>query len=635
MPPKKLRSATLALALGATTMVAALGADTIWTIHDLDTVADAATASATGMKGKDTQASMLLSLAEALSKAGATARARVVLVKAGSMLDPPDDMSSTARQKIISDLVKLGDVTAAEALTNVDAPLPVKAKLLGALGTARAQTGDINGAHQIAGKIAGLGPASDAFGDRSGEALKNIGVALVEVGALDEALHIAGGMANKAAALQIIARAATTLCNASKSDKGSDLAERAAGNARAIAAAVDKPYLIIEPILSAAEPMIACSGLASAAAFVRSAIPPQTQDATRTALIDRLANTRQLDLALAVASPPKPDDAKGFFDYATRLKRKGDLSAATTAALEASRIIINGKDSPKGRVALGNVIDLLADLGAYDSAIAATQAVPLISYVYANQIPMNRYAYYVRIVGAAIEHKDRTNVRRLSSIAITALNAPAPNGTIRTPQLEDLVVRLARGGYRNEARPIFDQLSGLSQDTTVAPANRIPPERLAVVKAAMGDLPGALKSADDAGPIVTTPSALQILALATMHFDNPSVRPTPDQFKAAMEEAKAAMPGQVAGPKARALSAVVRELTAQDDIAGALQVVAELDVEPRDTLAPQRDWALSMIAEAQMRTGDLRGALATTLQITQGDARWRNLLRLAANQPGP
>jgi hypothetical protein len=587
-------------------------------MRDLDGVVDVAQADIAKTKGNNPQVAMLVRLAEALLRAGATARAREALVKAGPMLDPPHDfMSSLVRGNVIRKLAKLGDDSAAEALTNVDATLPIKVHLLGELGNGRAQSGNTRGALENARAIASLGSLSDpVFAEASERALKTIGIALVEAGAVDDALHIADGMPHNAAALQIVARAATKLCKESKNDKGRDLAERTARDAGAVAVPADKPFLMFEPILNAAEAITACNGLAAAADFVRGAIPPQTKDITRSALINQLAGG-QLDLALAVASSPKPDDAQGFIDQARRLKRRGDIAAATTAALEASRIIVSRKN-----IYAGGVIVLLAELGAYDAAIATTEARPL-----------NRNEQYVEIVGAAVDRKDTEDVARLTAMTIKALNEPQTNGVVQTPLLENLVRKLANGGYRNEARPIVERLSALSQDIFVAPASRVSSARLAVAQVLVGDLPGALKSVNDTGAMVEAPDRLMLLAVVTMHFAGAREPPTPEQINAAMERAKATLPKQIAGPKARSLSDVARELAAQRDIMGALQVVAYLDVEPRDVLAPPRDGALSWIADAQVRTGDLRGALATTLKITNDNSRFERLLKLAASRP--
>jgi hypothetical protein len=636
MRSKRLHATMSALAVAVTTISAALADDAIWNTHDLDIVSDAATAYAAEVKDKNRQASLLVKLAEALAKAGAADRARDLLVKAGSMIDAPHDiMLLTARRNMVRALVRLGDETAAEALTNVEATLPVKVDLLGALGTARAQGGDIQGAREVARAIAALGhPDDPAFTDASGKVLKNIGVALVDVGAIDDALRMQDDLTSRLAALQITARAATTLCHTAKTEKARDLAARAAIDARTIAAAVDKPFQIFDPILAAAEALTACSGIASAAEFVRAILPP-TNDITRSALIDRLEISHQFDLAVALARPLEADDVKGFFEQARRLRRHGDLAGATTSAIEASRIIIDGKASPQARVPLGDVVDLLAEFGAYDAAIAAAQAGPLGGNVYVNMIKLDRNAYHVRIVGAAVNHRDTENVARLAPFVIQALSEPTRDGRVSTLLWEDLLLRLARGGYRDEARPILERLLALSQDTTGPRANQVPPQRMAVLKAAMGDVPGALKSANDAGPMVAPPDATQVLALTALQFDNPSVPQTREQIMAAMERAQAALPSQVAGPQAKALSAIARELAGQRDIMGALQAVALLDVEPRDVLASERDWALSSVASAQTKIGDLRGALATTLKMTQGSPRWDSLLSLAANPPSP
>jgi hypothetical protein len=218
-------------------------------------------------------------------------------------------------------------------------------------------------------------------------------------------------------------------------------------------------------------------------------------------------------------------------------------------------------------------------------------------------------------------------------MAIKALNEPQTNGVVQTSLLENLVRVLANGGYRNEARPIVERLSTLSQDVFVAPASRVSPGRLAVAQVLVGDLPGALKSVNDTGSMVVAPDGMMLLTLVAMQFGGAREPPTPEQFNAAMERAKATSPKQIAGPKARSLSDVARELAAQGDIVEALKVVAQLDVEPRDVLAPTRDGALSWIADAQVRTKDLRGALATTLKITNENSRFERLLKLAASRP--
>ncbi len=326
MRQKQQHKTTLILAFWTVTITGVYAADMTWTMHDLDTVADAATASLMEKSDKRVQALKLVKLAEALTKAGATVRAREVLIKAGSILDPSYDfMSSTVRIKIVRDLAQLGDLATAGVFANIDTTLSITMSLLAELSIARAKLGDIQGARTIANVIASLGsPTEPEFIQASGRALQGIGIALVEAGAVDDALEIAKRLPEKAAALQIVARAATTFCQASKNERGRVFAERAAGEARAIAAAADKPYLMFEPIIKAAEAVTACNGLVSAQAFVQSVIPPQTQEITRSAFIDQLISNKQVDLALAIASPPNSGDVDVCLS-----KREGSQGAAT------------------------------------------------------------------------------------------------------------------------------------------------------------------------------------------------------------------------------------------------------------------------------------------------------------------
>jgi hypothetical protein len=125
-----------------------------------------------------------------------------------------------------------------------------------------------------------------------------------------------------------------------------------------------------------------------------------------------------------------------------------------------------------------------------------------------------------------------------------------------------------------------------------------------------------------------------VLALTALQFDGQTSSPTEDEVKAATERSKAALPSQIAGPKAHALSAVAMALAERGDIPGALKAEAELEVEPRAVFAGPRDAALAVIADAQAKTGDLSGALSTTLKITQGnDLQWKSLLKLATKPP--
>jgi tetratricopeptide (TPR) repeat protein len=577
----QLQLAALGFAVATAASTAALAAGTPWTPHDLDTVADAAVAAAETMKDhRSAHANMLAQLAETLAKSGAKARAVNVLLKAGTVLDPPNDFAaSEARAHVLGDLAKFGDEHDAAALANVDSPVSVKAGLLGALGTGQAQAGNIAGALQTAETIASLGPSSDpAFSTVSAASLKKIAMAFVDAGALDHAMHVADGLSDKAAATEIIARLATALCRSGKGDKGQKLAVRAAADASDVAASASAPAMYFYPVIDTAEALTACAGLDSAASFFRDAVPPKAVDATRTALIDALARNDQAALAVAVSPSPQPGDANGFFNLAKRMVRKGDTAGAIKAAVEASRILqstnypASSRELVERDVALGHAIDFLNEVGAYDAAMAAAQAIPL-----------NRNAFYVKTVETAIANKDSANVRRLLPVVIKELNVPDPSGKLSTLFLGDLAKQLAHAGYRDQAQPIYEQLSDLvARGAMFDPKNRVPAVQFAELRAAMGDLSGAL---------------------------------------------------QVAGTDANVLAHVAMEMAGRGDIAGAQKAEAELDAAPPEIVVGDRDGALAFIASAQVKAGDMQGALATVRRISEDLPRWNNLLKLAEVAP--
>ena len=248
------------------------------------------------------------------------------------------------------------------------------------------------------------------------------------------------------------------------------------------------------------------------------------------ALLEQLARRNQAALAVAVTPPPKPGDADGFLGLAKLMVKKGDDTGAVKAALEAAQIWKNTADSPRRTGALGAVIGVLDELGAYDAAMATAQAIP----------PLNGNQFFVKTIEAAITRKDFASVKRLLPVAVTALNTPTPDGKIQTMFLAALAQRLAETGHVDEARPIYQQLSDLVHAAAPSP-NRLPLGQFAVLTAAMGDLAGALQIANDAGPLVGKPSEWQVMTLAAMMFDNPSQRPTPDQTRVNLPSASMSM----------------------------------------------------------------------------------------------
>jgi hypothetical protein len=93
------------------------------------------------------------------------------------------------------------------------------------------------------------------------------------------------------------------------------------------------------------------------------------------------------------------------------------------------------------------------------------------------------------------------------------------------------------------------------------------------------------------------------------------------------------LPPLVPGPKAGALLLIATATAKLGNIDGALQAEAGLEVEPRDALRSVRDAALSSIAAAQMKSGDLHAALATALRIAEPATLVKSLLPLTAISP--
>jgi hypothetical protein len=90
------------------------------------------------------------------------------------------------------------------------------------------------------------------------------------------------------------------------------------------------------------------------------------------------------------------------------------------------------------------------------------------------------------------------------------------------------------------------------------------------------------------------------------------------------------LPPLAAGPKAGALLRIATALAKDGNIDGALRAEAGLEVEPRNVLQGVRDAALSSIAAAQAKSGDLRASLATALRIADPAVLVKSILPLAA-----
>jgi tetratricopeptide (TPR) repeat protein len=616
----------LVLAFGTVCNPAVLRADPAWTMHDLDQVADAAVVSLIRTQNVASRSWMLIGLADALIKAGDPAHAKNILRGAATDLAAPADfMSSASRATIVGQLAKIGDDADAQALITADAPKEIQANLVTELAIGRAEAGNIAGVRESVQKITPLAASTDSkLAQASQLDLERIGIALVQAGATDDAFQIAKNLPDKTLSAPLVADVATALCRASKVERGRALAETAAADARTAVRSVKLPYLMFTPITSASKALVACESLESAAAFVSTAIPAGTKDITRDALLNQIGNA---DLALAVSPLPRPGNLSDSFRRSELLIRTGNIAEATETLSDALKIISQNRRTQVEMIgqtaALGRLAESLAKRSAYDSALAAAKATPA----------ANRNQYDLIILSEAVTHKDNANVKKLVPVILEAFSDPAVNAFQRQTSLQNLILVLANGGYGEEAQAIFKQLSMPSR-TIVSPLPvRIQPAKLAELRAALGELSAALQAANAAGPLVSPPSAMQIMALASMQFAG-HPHPTRDQALAAILRAKAMLPAQIAGPRAWAYSAAARELALSGDVENAREFETKLEAEPRVALAAPRDAALAGIAEAQIKAGDLRDAFATASQMSKGGGpQWQVLLSLASQPP--
>ena len=131
--------------------------------------------------------------------------------------------------------------------------------------------------------------------------------------------------------------------------------------------------------------------------------------------------------------------------------------------------------------------------------------------------------------------------------------------------------------------------------------------------------------------MVAKPDPLSVIMLGAMMMgQNREKPPTEAEVLEAIREAQALRP-VVAGPKAQVLSDIAAHMAAKGDIAAALSAAAILEQEQNGAIKVAHDNAVTAIANAQIKAGDLRGALATALRIRQSDARWKLLLKLAGS----
>jgi tetratricopeptide (TPR) repeat protein len=347
---------------------------------------------------------------------------------------------------------------------------------------------------------------------------------------------------------------------------------------------------------------------------------------------DELLNQAETALAIAVAPAPDPTDPDSLIAAARRLGRAGDQEKSRQLAIEASELALKATRDSLTRaqwydhlVLLNQISNVLGHLGLYDQAIATIQP----------NDPINRLQYYRFMVGDALRNKDVDGANRLVPHAIAAANA-LENGTAVVQQLRMLTELVSELGDDEAARTCLEAWRSAYEQAPATGTAHDPGMR-AEMQALGGDISGAFATANAAGPLVAPPSPAVAAFVAGMMFDNPRAPPTTSALAGALGQAKRMLPSLVPGPKANALSAIAVEMARAGQIEVALRAEGEIEVEPRDILAPRRDAALAAIADAQYHAGDLEGAFATALRISEPSQRFRPLLALASTtvQPSP
>ena len=606
----------------------------LWTAQDWNAIVDAAAAAASTAPDRAQQASLLLDLADALVKAGAESRARSFAQQAAAVLTPSDLAGNTfVRDHAIETLAQLGDVQNARALIDLVVTPQDRVALLGKLGAARAHYGDIAAAEQIAAAIRSLpNPARSPNSGLPGVpafATATIALALADAGDPDGAIQLADGIEDAFQRLRVLAGSARVLCGrtgAADAVRGRDIAEQVATAANADAGVL--PYQRSGAVALAGGAVALCEGPDAALMFLQGALTPDHLHSTLSRIVDDLTNEQEFVSARALAFADL-GDADSLLVAARQLAKQGDKDAARTVALQASRVALMAtRDTmppPRWKdhlVLLSGIFASLAELGAYDEAIATVQL----------QDELYRRQYYFNVISAAIRNGDAAAVVRMVPAVVAAVKMPLPDwGSVQ--QLQRLIRILVDAGYRDAARMPYEEFKLLFGELTKPGGLRPDLMMLAELQALMDDLPTALATADRAGSLTAKRNGFAALMGVAMAAADANQALTREQLMAEAQRLAQSLPPLVPGPKAGVLRAITLALAEAGDVAGALQAEAGLEAEPRDALQGPRDEALAAIAGALATSGDLRPSFATAMRIAEPQSRAKSLLRLAAVPP--
>ncbi len=631
--------AFLASLLLSSNSVAAVPDRAPWTAHDLDRVADAVTAEALAGPGDGTAKAMALTrLTDALVQAGYLERAKAAAVQAGHLLLPPTDfMTSGSRGSVVEDLAKLGDIPDAASLAGVDATPAVSAGLLGKLGAGEALSGNSKAAIQTADGIQALlaknEPAVAQLAGSVANARAAIGVGLATSGAIDAALEIANSLPEGVPKINLLSQTARLLCQPSNEHnernvgRGAVISQQSAVTATGTTLIIAAPREHTRAVEIAAGAVAECKGAKAALVFLNTLNPQQFSLAAAHVSRD-LTYDGNYALARGILPTPNPGDPDDLLFAAEEAKKWGDLPTARALAINASQVALKNGPSQPGPgwydqlSLLGRIFSLLVDCSAYDQALATVQPAG----------PDNGRQYYVAVVQAAANHKDKVAITNTLPKAIEAVQVEGMGADRSAEFLSRMAVTLASSGYKQEAKVAADALTSISDQPASSRRRKPDAAMLAEFQAVMGDVPGALAAADNAGPLVIERSETQKRIIATMAMalsgsNISTVDPTAtNQIKQLEASADTAYPG----PKANVLSAIARVLAEKGEISSAIQAEAGLDGEPRAALSICRDPALAAIFDAQLHIDDLEAALDTALRISGSGLQERLLLKLAA-----
>lgn len=609
-----------------------------WTIHDLELVAtDAESAIGVDQRGGGLQR---LTLADSLINAGDKARARQIMLNIAATVGPPPDLgvADGGRVALIQLFARLGDLDQARTLAEVEAPPRAKAALLGKLGVAYAESGQLNRAAAVAAQITALAvragptlsvepspPNTIRFEDNlpslwryttmqeaASATIEPIAEALEAKGDHSLATTLIAPFHAGPPKVRFLSIVANDLCNGGDRNQGRLIARQAADMAIEVAPQLHDPQIGSkllgrnnrgDVIAAGIEGLIACDEQAAAETLIE-----HLPNDIRNYALDRVAKTAvatgQQERALLICGSNDDSDPVSLIASAKRRLILGDRSGAARDASVAARLPAPGDDI----MLPGDLLSLLRELGLYDTALA-----------YGDQSDAQGVkAGWLLVLESAANHRDTTAVERLVPQTILVFNKPlsGPPSSAPDPRSASYFFEAARAlykaGYPDQASKLAVAMNAAIARPGPFGSQAIEPWRIAVLVADCGDVDAAIKDARLAGPMsVTVP----------MQRVDPAA---PADHQLHLQQYNAS----IAGPAALALVNIITDMTVIGRVEDAQHVVALFG--PDDKM---RDISLVRIAEAQLQRGDLRGALATTLGITDQSERVPILLKLAKQKP--